>query len=88
MEVFQRSQRPLPTINVGPGEWKPWAWIGNRPTAVVGCPMCGKVMTVGLAIHTIHPDGRLSPSLVCPFKPCLFHVMARLEDWNGGDPAL
>ena len=82
MFILRRSTRTGQVTNVGPGEWKPWVWLRDRPTVVVGCPECSRVMTIGLSVHTIMPDGRLSPSLVCPFSPCAFHVMAMLEGWK------
>lgn len=35
--------------------------------------------------HDIAPDGRVSPSVVCPFEGCDFHDHVVLEGWSGKD---
>ena len=47
--------------------------------AQVICPECGCIMSINKEIHRIMPDGRLSPSLVCPH--CPFHKFAQLKDY-------
>jgi hypothetical protein len=64
----QRSER---------GTWKPLK-TPRGPSATVVCPTCGQVAS--LDGHGIHADGRVWPSLVCPFG-CPFHATVRLEGW-------
>jgi len=51
------------------------------PLVVILCPKCQKVSC--LRNHTIHRDGTVSPSLVCPRDECNFHEMIKLKDWKG-----
>lgn len=64
-----------------------WWWrdpneqkMDDRPYTVVIC--CPKCCRSGALDHTIHPDGRVEPSVVCPFPPCAFHEYVRLVDWT------
>jgi len=56
-------------------EFKPY-W-----TAIVCCPDCGKLLTC--CLHTIAPDGQISPSLGHPtsYPPCGWHTNPKLLDW-------
>lgn len=62
------------------GTWIRWVYLPGRVTAALRCPTCGRVFC--LAEHRIASDGRVSPSVVCPHRPCTFHVIMRLEGWN------
>ncbi len=45
------------------------------------CPKCNKDFSIGTQVHHIDAQGVVSPSMVCPFKPCTFHAYIRLEGW-------
>ncbi len=64
------------------GEWRDVpACLGvPNATALVCCPGCAKILSLGK--HTIDPDGTVTPSLVCPFKSCDFHDYVKLADWK------
>lgn len=49
--------------------------------ATMTCPN-GHVLT--LRIHSIAPDGGVTPSVVCPAKGCSFHSNVRLAQWTYG----
>lgn len=78
----------LPSTEAGfqPGTWRPWVYgTGRQAGAVVTCPICLRTMSVGGgrfgSAHTIAADGTVSPSLVCPYPPCAWHVFVRLDGW-------
>lgn len=54
--------------------------IANTYWAEVACPSCGRIALLG-SNHVVADDGTVSPSDVCPFPPCAFHEMIRLDDW-------
>lgn len=58
---------------------------GQRVVIYVACPLCGKTMSLA---HAIGPKGALSPSIVCPFGPCTWHVFETLGSWPGGTSTL
>ena len=60
------------------GEWH-GARIRKHRTALICCPTCGKIGS--LTQHTIDPDGRVFPSVHCPFT-CDFHEFVKLADWK------
>lgn len=69
--------------------WDYWLWGATEPftrTAIVCCDK-GHVGTANPTIHSISADGTLSPSWVCPFKGCTWHVFAQLVGWNAATPA-
>ncbi len=47
----------------------------------VNCPNCDKLLMLCGTIHQIGPDGSVSPSIVCPYPPCGWHVFAKLAGW-------
>lgn len=55
--------------------WSP-ATVDGKKTALVRCGDCGGG---ALLDHDIADDGKVSPSLGCPF--CGWHVFIRLEGW-------
>lgn len=74
-----------------PGSWFPHplgphsmlderTFRGERVVVELSCPLCARVMTLG-NVHSISPDGRLSPSLVCANKVCTWHVFTMLDGW-------
>lgn len=71
-----RSQRRDGVIPKG--HWRR-ASAGGKLTALVSCPVCGKIAS--LNDHEIAGDGSVSPSLVCPFA-CDFHEFVQLKDWD------
>ncbi len=62
------------------GEWRGACRRGSPRTALVCCPGCGKIAS--LSGHSIDPDGKVYPSLVCPFDKCSFHEFVKLADWK------
>lgn len=70
-----------------PGSWRKWEY---GPLSLVGsvvvCPQCHGAMSVGGGVpfgsgHTIDEVGTVSPSVVCPYPPCTWHVFIRLTNW-------
>jgi hypothetical protein len=66
----------------------PWWWPlldAGKVNATIKCSGCGVVAT--LSDHTIHADGRVTPSLLCPTEGCGVHAFVRLQLWqNPTDP--
>lgn len=64
----------------------------ERPVIDIICPLCGKSFFLeegerggeNWEAHGVDVDGRVSPSVVCPFK-CGLHVYIILTDWNLGE---
>lgn len=67
----------------GPGEYAPLRKDGLEVNAFIGCPGCARCITI--SEHAVTPDGRVNPSLDCPFDDCEFHEFVRLADWNPGE---
>jgi len=44
------------------------------------CPVCKGFSPIAAPIHSVGPDGAVSPSVVCPYG-CGFHVWMTLKDW-------
>lgn len=61
------------------GTWFPLI-ADDEKSATVCCPDCG--LQGSLEMHTIHDDGRVSPSIDCPDPDCGFHEWVQLEGWN------
>ncbi len=61
------------------GVWKGGRLDGKR-TATVSCPECGRACS--LSQHEIDAEGNVSPSVVCPYDDCDWHVWIRLEGWK------
>jgi hypothetical protein len=62
-----------------PGTWKGGEVDGVLATALLKCPN-GHIAS--LSDHTIHADGYVEPSVVCPEDGCGFHDMVGLEGWD------
>lgn len=66
-----------------PGTWHgPARCNDGHRSALIRCPGCGNYFS--LANHTIHPDGRVDPSILCPWDDCQpepWHVFGILEGW-------
>lgn len=60
----------------GKGQWR----YSSR-NALITCPLCGNFGGLRKN-HTIDADGRVYPSLVCPWAPCKFHDDGILKDWK------
>ncbi len=60
--------------------WQPATFEDGLPTAEFCCP-AGCPCILSRHIHTIAPDGAVSPSLVCPACPVGFHEYVRLDGW-------
>jgi hypothetical protein len=67
------------------GTWIRW-FFGPAMTvgSAVFCPNCARGMSIGGgqpfgSCHSIAADGRVSPSVVCPY--CQWHTFIRLADW-------
>ena len=54
---------------------------GPVKTANLCCPECGHAMTI--MNHKISTLGVVSPSVVCSYRPCTWHVWLELKDWAG-----
>lgn len=62
-----------------PGKWKGAVRDGKR-TALMSCPTCGG--TASLSGHKIDGNGRVYPSVLCPFYGCKFHEHVILNGWT------
>lgn len=60
------------------GRWKGGISDGKK-TANASCPKCGRIAS--LSQHSISQDGKVTPSLVCPFDDCDFHDYVKLVGW-------
>lgn len=75
----QITERDMPR-----GHWFPLS-KGDRECspdgvhAIITCPDCGKSCALK---HTVAADGTVTPSMVCPHKPCPWHVWGVLDDWT------
>lgn len=45
---------------------------------------CSRGHGITLSAHSIEPDGRVRPSVVCRSPGCDFHEVVRLDGWTGG----
>jgi len=49
---------------------------------VFTCPLCPQgLIPLKLPVHTVHADGRVTPSVICP-QGCGFHAYVTLSDWR------
>lgn len=60
-------------------------WHGGKKstgvrTALLSCPDCGKIGSLG--DHKIAANGAVSPSVVCPTEGCRFHEWIILDGWE------
>ena len=82
---YCKTDKPGEEGSILPGHWSYWIW-GPREkrqvVAVICCPLCRRISTASPTKHKIAADGKVSPSYVCPFKPCTWHVFIRLKDWH------
>ncbi len=73
-------------------EIKPYWFKGPEGYVSVGCGICGKraILQDPLSVkprkdgtrgHFIAPDGVVTPSIMCPYKPCPWHIWGRLLNW-------
>lgn len=63
--------------------WADYCESRGKPNtfwAEICCPGCGVVGMLG-SNHRVTDDGVVSPSDVCPYPPCTFHVFIVLDDW-------
>ena len=51
---------------------------GSRKSATL---VCSRGHFGALLDHTIHADGQVTPSAVCPAADCDFHEVVRLVGW-------
>lgn len=54
--------------------------LHERGHVIATCPECGKEGTLAKGTHTVEPDGRVSPSYICPL--CHWHGWVRLIGWE------
>lgn len=66
-------QHHYPECECGCHDRKGERWIWMR------CPN-GHIAT--LCDHTIRPNGKVEPSVVCPVDGCGFHAMVVLDGWE------
>ncbi len=59
------------------GSW----WRASLSPIVVSlkCPSCGRSMCIP---HAIAADGTVTPSVICPYENCGWHVFVRLGGWS------
>ena len=85
--VFVRVPSIL-KVKTPPGTWSVglvpvWRANETKPrqvrTALCVCPSCDRIFS--LVNHRISPEGRPSPSVVCPHKGCSYHEFPILEGW-------
>jgi len=67
-----------------PDTWKGLKLAAGGRSASYTCP---NGHTGVLIDHTILPDGRVEPSLVCPHEGCGFHDFIWLNGWRDGEAA-
>jgi hypothetical protein len=48
--------------------------------AIIRCPQCGRCSSIK-ENHEVDAAGVVSPSYVCPFAPCEWHVNIVLDAW-------
>ncbi len=86
----------MPVVPIYPGftdEEKPCWYMGESGYVSVICAECGKrsilrdgpnsaARSDGTRGHDIAADGTVKPSIVCPYKPCTWHVHGVLMDWK------
>lgn len=82
-EVTLRPADPEDVWQEDPGTWRGVERDGER-TATVACPDCGRVAS--LSGHEILNDGRVEPSLVCPYDDCDWHEWVILAGWKPEPP--
>jgi hypothetical protein len=66
-----------------PGAWMRWTaefTNGTRIMAVLCCPN-GHLGSISSEVHSIAPNGSVTPSYVCPRKGCTFHTFIVLDGW-------
>jgi len=54
----------------------------------IKCPECRKTSSLQILVvgttpvgHAISEDGTVTPSIVCPHRPCSWHIHGRLMGW-------
>jgi hypothetical protein len=55
-----------------------WA-VGLRRRVMIWCPKCGMRSYLD---HEIAGDGTVTPSVVCPWRGCDWHVHVKLDKWE------
>lgn len=84
MLSLKRDARTNGKGEPAPGTWWPIRWPdhdGERMTAHVCCPRCGRYTHLHPDYHAIDRDGNVTPSVICPFDSCDFHDFVRLDGW-------
>ncbi len=77
----------------GPQDISPYWHKGPEGYVSISCGLCGKKAILrdppdtkprgdGTHGHDIAADGLVTPSIVCPYKPCSWHVWGRLLGWK------
>ena len=61
------------------GTWHGGKKSDGTRTALMACPACGKIASLG--DHEIDVDGNVNPSVVCPLG-CAYHEWVTLDGWN------
>jgi len=57
-----------------------WARVCGEDLAFSTCPL-GHTCRISRKIHSVSPDGTLSPSYVCPGTGCTFHDYVQFVGW-------
>lgn len=58
-------------------------WWKTGELVSIKCALCGRCATLRSSQggHAIAADGTASPSVVCPYDACSWHVFVKLVDW-------
>ncbi len=56
------------------------ALYGDAHWAIVRCPSCSTLMSIGRVHHDVDHNGDVTPWVACPHE-CVFSQWCRLEDW-------
>jgi hypothetical protein len=57
----------------------------HQVLAVIICPRCHREWILSAKIHSVHPKGMVTPSVVCPCDDCDWHQFVILKDWTPPD---
>lgn len=76
--------QPKAVTPSSPGTWF-WEGMDGYIILIFHCPQCLHVFRFGKNVHSIAPDGTVTPSVVCPWRGCSFHEFVKLTEWDGVD---
>lgn len=60
----------------------PGTWIRvNADIVSLKCGGCGRPTHLG-TLHKVDTNGKVTPSIVCPYSGCDWHVWGTMEGWE------